>query len=165
MLAEFERRLAAAGVRRIQCPLAGESDIGALAVEHAGYTARHRLVWYERLEPVDPGSAGVLGQPAGRMMRAEAWDQLGGMMREKELIERRVILPLAQSALPERPGLVPPQPIVLFGPPHASPAKGTEGETGAGPWPKGTTGERQRKGYQQKAGEGEEPGGQTGKPE
>ncbi|MGN6173720.1 MAG: GNAT family N-acetyltransferase, partial [Streptosporangiaceae bacterium] len=99
MLGELERRLVAAGVHRIQCLLAGESDLGALALEHAGYTARPGVVFYERLEPVHPGSAGVLGQLGGRMIRAGAWQQLGGMVREKELIERRVILPLAQPLL------------------------------------------------------------------
>src|SRR5246127_2042403 len=49
MLRELERRLVAAGVHRIQCLLAGESDIGALALEHAGYTARQGMVLYERL--------------------------------------------------------------------------------------------------------------------
>src|SRR5690348_3230095 len=53
------RRLVAAGVHRIQCLLAGESDLGALALEHAGYTARPGVVFYERLEPVHPGSAGM----------------------------------------------------------------------------------------------------------
>src|SRR5689334_9190580 len=59
MLGELERRLVAAGVHRIQCLLAGESDLGALALEHAGYTARPGVVFYERLEPVHPGSAGM----------------------------------------------------------------------------------------------------------
>ena len=117
MLGELERRLVAAGVHRIRCLLGGGSEIGALALEHAGYTARQGMVFYERLEPVDPGSAGVLGQLGGRMIRAGAWEQLGGMAREKELIERRVILPLAQPQLAERLGLVPPRAIVLFGPP------------------------------------------------
>src|SRR6266568_9215344 len=96
MLGELERRLVAAGVHRIQCLLAGGSEVGALALEHAGYTASRGMVFYERLEPVGPGSAGILGQLGGRMVRAGAWDQLGGMVREKELIERQVILPLAQ---------------------------------------------------------------------
>src|SRR6266568_1970525 len=117
MLGELERRLVAAGVHRIQCLLAGEAETGALALEHAGYTARPGVVFYERLEPVRPGSAGVLGQLGGRMVRAGAWDQLGGMVKEKELIERRVILPLAQPQLAGRLGLVPPRAIVLFGPP------------------------------------------------
>lgn len=40
MLGELERRLVAAGVHRIRCLLGGGSEIGALALEHAGYTAR-----------------------------------------------------------------------------------------------------------------------------
>ena len=135
MLGELERRLVAAGVHRIQCLLAGESEIGALALEHAGYTARPGVVFYERLEPVHPGSAGVLGQLGGRMVRAGAWDQLGGMVKEKELIERRVILPLAQPQLAGRLGLVPPRAIVLFGPPGTGKttfAKGTASRLG---WP------------------------------
>ena len=111
-----QRRLVAAGVHRIHCLLGGGSEIGALALEHSGYTARQGMVFYERLEPVDPVSAGVLGQLGGRMIRAGAWEQLGGMVKEKELIERRVILPLAQPQLAERLGLVPPRAIVLFGP-------------------------------------------------
>src|SRR6266567_2766457 len=117
MLGELERRLVAAGVHRIHCLLADEGETGALALEHSGYSARPGMVFYEKLEPVGPGSAGVLGQLGGRMVRAGAWDQLGGMAREKELIERRVILPLARPQLAGRLGLVPPRAVVLFGPP------------------------------------------------
>src|SRR5579863_3720114 len=135
MLGELERRLVAAGVHRIQCLLAADSDLGALALEHAGYTARQGMVLYERLEPVDPGRAGVLGQLGGRMVRAGAWDQLGGMAREKELIERRVILPLAQPQLAERLGLVPPRAIVLFGPPGTGKTSFARGAASRLGWP------------------------------
>ena len=136
MLGELERRLVAAGVHRIRCLLGGGSEIGALALEHAGYTARQGMVFYERLEPVDPGSAGVLGQLGGRMIRAGAWEQLGGMAREKELIERRVILPLAQQPqLAERLGLVPPRAIVLFGPPGTGKTTFAKGAASRLGWP------------------------------
>ena len=135
MLGELERRLVAAGVHRIQCLLANASDVGALALEHAGYTARRGMVLYERLEPVDPGSAGALGQLGGRMVRAGVWDQLGGMVKEKELIERRVILPLAQPQLVERLGLVPPRAIVLFGPPGTGKTTFAKGAASRLGWP------------------------------
>src|SRR5580704_4909335 len=77
MLDELERRLVAAGVHRIQCLLAGESDIGALALEHSGYVAHRGMVFYERVEPVHPGSAGVLGQLGGFIVRAGAWYRRG----------------------------------------------------------------------------------------
>jgi transitional endoplasmic reticulum ATPase len=135
MLRELERRLVAAGVHRIQCLLGGESQIGALALEHAGYTARQGTVFYERLEPVHPGSAGVLGQLGGQIVRAGAWDGLGGMVKEKELIERRVILPLAQPQLAERLGLVPPRAIVLFGPPGTGKTSFAKGAASRLGWP------------------------------
>jgi transitional endoplasmic reticulum ATPase len=135
MLGELERRLVAAGVHRIQCLLADESEIGALALKHSGYTARRGMAFYERVEPVHPGSAGVLGQLGGRMVRAGAWDQLGGMVKEKELIERRVILPLAQPQLAERLGLVPPRAIVLFGPPGTGKTTFAKGAASRLGWP------------------------------
>jgi hypothetical protein len=74
-------------VHRIQCLLAGESHIGAWRWSTLICLARG-LVLYERLEPVDPGSAEVLGQLGGQMVRAGASDRLGGVVKEKELIER-----------------------------------------------------------------------------
>src|ERR1700750_1317760 len=69
------------------------------------------------------------------MVRARAWDRLGGRVKEKELIERRVILPLAQPQLAERLGLVPPRAIVLFGPPGTGKTSFARGAASQLGWP------------------------------
>jgi transitional endoplasmic reticulum ATPase len=135
MLTELERRLVAAGVHRIACLLADEGEMGAVALEHCGYTARRGMSLYEKLEPVGPADVGILGQLGGRMIRAGSWEQLGGMAREKELIERRVILPLANSQLAGRLGLVPPQAVILFGPPGTGKTTFAKGVASRLGWP------------------------------
>ncbi len=135
MLTELERRLVAAGVHRVGCLLGDETELGAAALEHCGYTVRTGMVLYEKLEPVGPADVGILGQLGGRMIRAGTWDQLGGMAREKELIERRIILPLANSRLAGRLGLVPPQAVILFGPPGTGKTTFAKGVASRLGWP------------------------------
>src|SRR5271170_370735 len=135
MLTELERRLVAVGVHRIDCLLATGDEVGALALEHGGYRARPGMVFYEKLEPVGPEDAGILGTLGGRMLRADTWDELEGMVKEKKLIERRVILPLAQAQLAGRLGLVPPRAIVLFGPPGTGKTSFAKGAASRLGWP------------------------------
>jgi transitional endoplasmic reticulum ATPase len=135
MLTELERRLVTVGVHRIACLLAAEGETGALALERCGYTARRDMVFYEKLEPVWPADVGILGQLGGRMIRADTWNQLGGMVGEKELIERRIILPLANAQLSGRLGLIPPQAVVLFGPPGTGKTTFAKGVASRLSWP------------------------------
>jgi SpoVK/Ycf46/Vps4 family AAA+-type ATPase len=53
----------------------------------------------------------------GQWPSSELWLGIGGMEREKALIERRVILPLAERDEAERHGVVPASAVILFGPP------------------------------------------------
>jgi transitional endoplasmic reticulum ATPase len=135
MLTELERRLVAAGIHRVSCLLGDETEMGAAALEHSGYTVRRGMFLYEKLEPVGPADVTILGQLGGRMIRANTWNQLGGMAREKELIERRVILPLANAQLSGRLGLVPPQAVILFGPPGTGKTTFAKGVASRLGWP------------------------------
>jgi transitional endoplasmic reticulum ATPase len=135
MLTELERRLVGVGVHRVAALLSEDNEVGALALEHTGYTVQPGMRLYEKLEPVGPADVGILGQLGARMIRAGTWDQLGGMVREKEIIERRIILPLANSHLAGRLGLVPPQAVILFGPPGTGKTTFAKGVASRLNWP------------------------------
>jgi transitional endoplasmic reticulum ATPase len=135
LLTELERRLVTAGTHRISCLLADEGEMGAAALQHCGYTVHRGMSLYEKLEPVGPADVGILGKLGGRMIRPGTWDQLGGMAREKELIERRVILPLANAQLADRLGLVPPRAVILFGPPGTGKTTFAKGVASRLGWP------------------------------
>ncbi|KJK55373.1 ATP-binding protein [Saccharothrix sp. ST-888] len=116
LLAELERRLRASGVRRISALLPAGAT-GTKALEHSGYLTRGGLTYYERLEPLGAANAGVLSALGGRMLPAGLWDDMAGMEREKQVVERRIVLPLTEPALADRYNVAPPKAVILFGPP------------------------------------------------
>jgi SpoVK/Ycf46/Vps4 family AAA+-type ATPase len=116
LLAELERRIRGLGVRRISALLPAEVT-GTQAMLNSGYQARDRLTYYEKLEPHGAADKGLLTELGGQMLAADLWDGLAGMVREKALIEKRIVLPLAHPAVAERHGVHPPKATILFGPP------------------------------------------------
>ncbi|WP_435220992.1 ATP-binding protein [Streptomyces sp. Tue6028] len=116
LLAELERRLRAMGVRHISALLPAHAA-GTRALENCGYQSRDGLTYYEKLEPPGTINAGVLDALGGRMLPDGLWGTMAGMEREKQVVERRVVLPLTEPALADRYGVVPPKAIILFGPP------------------------------------------------
>ena len=115
MLIELEKRLMARGVHRLSA-LLGEDDTGAQALRNRGYQQRD-LAYFERVVPLQPAEVGLLGELGGRILPAGLWDALAGMEREKEVIERRIVLPLDDPDMAEEYGVQPPRAVVLFGPP------------------------------------------------
>src|SRR4051812_36609240 len=115
MLTELENRLIARGVHRLSALLV-EGQTGTRAFRDCGYETRD-LTYFERVVPLQPQEVGLLDTLGGRMLPRGLWERLAGMEHEKELIERRVVLPLVDPDLAEEYGVVPPRAIVLFGPP------------------------------------------------
>ena len=115
MLTELETRLIARGVHRLSALLV-EGQTGTRAFRDSGYETRD-LTYFERVVPLQPQEVGLLDRLGGRMLPRGLWEALAGMEHEKELIERRVVLPLVDPDLAEEYGVIPPRAIVLFGPP------------------------------------------------
>jgi GNAT superfamily N-acetyltransferase len=115
MLLELEKRLMARGVHRISA-LLGEDETGGKALRSCGYVPRD-LTYFERVVPLQPQEVGLLGELGGRMLPSGLWDGLAGMEYEKQLIERRIVLPLVDPDLAQEYGVEPPRAVVLFGPP------------------------------------------------
>ncbi|WP_255637873.1 ATP-binding protein [Amycolatopsis sp. DSM 110486] len=116
LIGELERRLREHGIRRISA-LLPPGATGTVALENSGYPARPGLIFYEKVEHLGASDAGLLAELGGRVLPRGLWTDLAGMEREKETIERRIVLPLAKPVLADRYGVVQPKAVILFGPP------------------------------------------------
>ena len=116
LLAALESRMAAAGISKMSALMpAAETRVGAFLRQ--GFALKQDLHYFERRIPVQREQLRLLAELGGRVLPRGPWDSVGGMTAEKDLLERRVVMPLAQSQLADRFGVVPPRSIVLFGPP------------------------------------------------
>jgi transitional endoplasmic reticulum ATPase len=77
----------------------------------------------------------VLTELGGVTIDPGLWDRLKGMDEPKDIIERRVILPLAEPELAERHGVERPRAIVLFGPPGTGKTTFAKGIASRLGWP------------------------------
>ncbi|WES64363.1 GNAT family N-acetyltransferase [Microbacter sp. GSS18] len=116
LLAALEARMAPQGISKLSALMpAAETRMGAFL--NQGFELKQDLHYFERHIPVQREELKRLAELGGRVLPRGLWDAVGGMAAEKEMLERRVVLPLAESELADRFGVVPPRAIVLFGPP------------------------------------------------
>ncbi|MGP9503584.1 ATP-binding protein [Specibacter sp. AOP5-B1-6] len=116
LLAAVENRMAAHGLNKLSA-LMPETETRVDAFSNRGFEVKKNLRYFERRIPVQRAELGVLEELGGRVLPRDLWDRVAGMTAEKELLERRLVLPLAEAALAEEFGVVPPRAVVLFGPP------------------------------------------------
>jgi len=116
MLRAVEQRLAGRGANVLSALVPAE-EVPTKAFQNAGYTEKKQLRYFERRVPVQRAESRYLAELGGRMLPRDLWDAVGGMRREKEMLEKRLVMPLAQPELAEQYGVAPPRAVVLFGPP------------------------------------------------
>ncbi|MFF4585337.1 ATP-binding protein [Streptomyces sp. NPDC001388] len=116
LITALEHRLFTDGVRTVHAALP-EGETGAAALRNRSFGARTGLVLFEKHRPMPPQAAGMLSSLGGELPADGLWKQVAGMEREKRLIERRLVLPLAHPQLAADHGVELPRAVMLFGPP------------------------------------------------
>lgn len=116
MLAALEKRMAPLGLSKLSA-LVPDTAVRVDAFVDQGFEVKKNLRYFEREIPIQRKELGTLAELGGRIMPRGLWEGIGGMQREKELLERRLVMPLSKPDLAEQFGVVPPRAVVLFGPP------------------------------------------------
>jgi ribosomal protein S18 acetylase RimI-like enzyme len=116
LLAALEARMAPLGLTKLSI-LVPETQQETGVLSRAGFVDRKHLSYFEREIPVSEKERSILAELGGRLLPGDLWSDIAGMQGEKEMLERRLVLPLSDSALAEKYGVEPPRSIVLFGPP------------------------------------------------
>jgi transitional endoplasmic reticulum ATPase len=104
-------------------------------LEERGYRVVENAVYLEREIPPTVLGPTALADLGGIGIDRHLWDVLKGMDQAKEIIERRVILPLSEPELAERHAVQPPKAIVLFGPPGTGKTTFAKGISSRLEWP------------------------------
>ncbi|WP_062524324.1 ATP-binding protein [Demequina rhizosphaerae] len=116
LLAAVETRVAEAGPSTLSALVPAEQT-HLDAFRDAGFAEKKAVRYLERRIRVQREEMALLEELGGRVLPRGLWDGVAGMRHEKALIEKRLVLPLAEPALADRFGVAPPRAVVMFGPP------------------------------------------------
>jgi transitional endoplasmic reticulum ATPase len=104
-------------------------------LQQKGYEMVRGAICFRREVSRTVSAPAVLAELGGVMVDPGLWGRLKGMDEPKDIIERRVILPLSEPALAERHGVERPNAIVLFGPPGTGKTTFAKGIASRLGWP------------------------------
>jgi len=92
-------------------------QVGEDAFVNQGFTHLEGLHLYARDVSMVPEELAIVERFGGTVPPDGLWESMKGFSAAKELLDRRVVAPLAHTELADRLGLQPPSAVLLFGPP------------------------------------------------
>ncbi len=114
------RRLDQEVIHRGACRLLAvvqAGQVGEDAFVNQGFTHLEGLHLYARDASMVPEELALVERFGGTVPADGLWESMKGFSAAKEILDRRVVAPLAHTELAERLGLRPPAAVLLFGPP------------------------------------------------
>ncbi len=116
LLSALEARMAPLGLTKLSI-LVPESQDESGVLDRAGFVDKNHLSYFEREIPISEKERSILGELGGRVLPRDLGLALLACRKRREMLERRLVLPLSDPSLAEKFGVEPPRSIVLFGPP------------------------------------------------
>lgn len=126
------QKLTQKGARRVFALPGNDHDVSE-AFTRAGFSQSTTPVLDRELAGSPAPTA--LNELGGRMIDRGLWEELKGIDEAKEIIEHRVILPLANPEQAARHAVAPPRAVVLFGPPGTGKTTFAKGIASRLEWP------------------------------
>lgn len=134
MIQRLEDNLLHHGVRKISA-LLSSTQAGETALINRGFVPTSDLVLYEKLEPLAPTAMRIVDHYGGEILSKDLWDRVSGMATEKQIIDSRVVAPLADPEMARRVGVRAPATVMLFGPPGTGKTTFAKAIAGRLGWP------------------------------
>jgi transitional endoplasmic reticulum ATPase len=134
LLGRLQAALAQSGARKLFSFSRADGRV-VEALQAQGFEPVPEATCLERDVPTTVPVRSALLEMGGQLVAPGLWDELRGLDEAKAIIERRVILPLAEPELASRHSVFPPKAIVLFGPPGTGKTTFAKGIASRLGWP------------------------------